>query len=262
MEYEININDLKKLISDSEKEREGLGRIVNPIFEKYTLEKKEVLEVCQIGKFVYKVDSEIQIVDKPQPPAPDFIIKHKSKLIGLEHTRILTENAREYLKIVNLVEYSSKVFEEKYPNQTLSASIEFKNDKFEFSQKDKKLYATLIADLVYQINSGEYIELPDFISDIRIRKHAEVTFHFKEKNWQSELLTLERLKEEILKKEQKINNYEKSEINILEYWLVLLIGSLSSVSYELSETENYSTDSKFDRVYLMSDFSAEIIRVK
>jgi len=262
MKFEINRDEIKKLISDFKKESEELGRIVNPIFEKYKLEKKEVLEVCQIGKFVYKVDSEIQIVDKPQPPAPDFIIKYKSKLIGLEHTRILTENAREYLKIANLVEYSSKIFEEKYPNLTISASVEFKNDKFEFTQKDKKLYATLIADLVYQINLGKYTELPDFISDIRIRKHSEVTFHFKEKNWQSELLTLERLKEEILKKEQKINNYEKSDINLLEYWLVLLIGSLSSVSYELSETENYSTDSKFDRVYLMSDFSAEIIRVK
>jgi len=135
MKFEININDIKKLISDSEKESEELGRIVNPIFEKYTLERKEILEVCQIGKFVYK------IVEKPQPPAPDFIIKHKSKLIGLEHTRILTKDARKYLKIVNLVEYSSKIFEEKYSNLTISAGIEFKNDELEYSQKEKKVYA-------------------------------------------------------------------------------------------------------------------------
>jgi len=75
-------------------------------------------------------------------------------------------------------------------------------------------------------------------------------------------LTLERLKEEIQKKEQKILNYKTSDLNIFEYWLVLLIGSLSSVSYELNEAVNYKTDSKFDRVYLMSDFSADIIRVK
>jgi len=121
---------------------------------------------------------------------------------------------------------------------------------------------TLIADLVYQINLGENIELPDFITDIRIKRHSKVTFYYKEKNWQPEPLTLERLKEEILKKEQKILNYKTSDIDILEYWLVLLIGSLSSVSYELNETVNYKTDSKFDRVYLMSDFSADIIRVK
>jgi len=262
MKFEINMNDLKKFFSDSKKEREELRQIVNPILEKYTLQKKEELEVCQIGKFVYKIDSEIQIVEKPQPPAPDFIIKHKSKLIGLEHTRILTKNASKYLRIVNLVEYSSQVFEEKYPNLTVSAGIEFKNDELVYSQKEKKVYATLIADLVYHMNLGEYIEFPDFITDITIQRHSKVTFYYKEENWQPELLTLERLKEEIHKKEQKILNYKTSDINILEFWLVLLIGSLSSVSYELNEAVNYKTDSKFDRVYLMSDFSADIIRVK
>jgi len=262
MKFEINMDEIKKLFSDFKKESEDLGRIINPIFEKYKLEKKEVLEVCQIGKFVYKVDSEIQIIEKPQPPAPDFIIKQKSKIIGLEHSRILTKNANKYLRIVNLVEYSSKVFQEKYPNLTISAKIEFKNDELEYSQKEKKVYATLIADLVYQMILGEYIEFPDFITDIRILRHSKVTFYYKEKKWQPEPLTLERLKEEIHKKEQKILNYKTSDINILEYWLVLLIGSLSSVSYELNEAVNYKTDSKFDRVYLMSDFSAEIIRVK
>ena len=256
------MDEIKKLFSDFKKESEDLGRIINPIFEKYKLEKKEVLEVCQIGKFVYKVDSEIQIIEKPQPPAPDFIIKQKSKIIGLEHSRILTKNANKYLRIVNLVEYSSKVFQEKYPNLTISAKIEFKNDELEYSQKEKKVYATLIADLVYQMILGEYIEFPDFITDIRILRHSKVTFYYKEKKWQPEPLTLERLKEEIHKKEQKILNYKTSDINILEYWLVLLIGSLSSVSYELNEAVNYKTDSMFDRVYLMSDSTAKIIRVK
>ncbi|WP_245939486.1 hypothetical protein [Tenacibaculum gallaicum] len=47
-----------------------------------------------------------------------------------------------------------------------------------------------------------------------------------------------------------------------ELWLVLLIGSLSSVSYELNESENYEMESEFDRVYLMADFDAKILRVK
>jgi hypothetical protein len=258
----MNKDEIKKLISNFVNESEELGLIVNPIFEKYTLEKKEILEVCQIGKFVYKVDSEIQIIEKPQPPAPDFILRHKSKLIGLEHTRILTKNASKYLRLVNLVEYSSKVFDKKYPNLTISAAIEFKNDELEYSQKEKKVYATLIADLVYQMILDEYIEFPEFITDIRILPHSKVTFYYKEKNWQPKPLTLDRLKEEIQKKEQKIPNYKTSDINILEYWLVLLIGSLSSVSYELNEAVNYKTDSMFDRVYLMSDSTAKIIRVK
>ena len=84
----IDINAVKKLLIDSKVESDGLGKIINPIIEKYNLPKKEIIEVCQIGKFIYKVDSEIIITEKPNPPRPDFIIKNDSKYIGLEHTRI------------------------------------------------------------------------------------------------------------------------------------------------------------------------------
>jgi hypothetical protein len=56
--------------------------------------------------------------------------------------------------------------------------------------------------------------------------------------------------------------YKTSEKQLTELWLVLLMGSLSSVSYELNESENYQMESKFDRVYLMADFDAKILRVK
>lgn len=72
----------------------------------------------------------------------------------------------------------------------------------------------------------------------------------------------ERLEKEIRKKEAKIKIYKTAETELSEYWLVLLIGSLSSASYELDENENYQTESEFDRVYLMADFDAKIIRVK
>ena len=71
-------------------------------------------------------------------------------------------------------------------------------------------------------------------------------FSYKEKNWRSEYLTKERLEKEIRKKETKLEIYKKDEKEISEYWLVLLIGSLSSASYELNENENYEMESKFD----------------
>ncbi|MDC1011769.1 hypothetical protein OAQ04_00795 [Flavobacteriaceae bacterium] len=45
MNFEINKDDLKKLIESSKKESVDLGKTINPILEKYNLEKKEVLEV-------------------------------------------------------------------------------------------------------------------------------------------------------------------------------------------------------------------------
>lgn len=41
-----------------------------------------------------------------------------------------------------------------------------------------------------------------------------------------------------------------------------MVGSLNSASFEPAENTDYRTESKFDRVYLMSDFNEEIIEIK
>lgn len=262
MNISISAKYVEKVISDFNKKYEGLGDVIYPILNNKTLVKKEILEVCQIGKFVYLIDSNIRIIDKPNPPSPDFIIVHDSQLIGLEHTRIISDNANKKLKVFNLVEYASKTFENKYPNQPVFASFEFCNDEFEFKQNEKKVLAAQIADVVYRKLSGDYVELPDFLSEIRIQKHSKVSFSFKERNWQPQPLSLAKLELEIRKKEEKIPFYKLSDNELSEIWLVLLIGSLSSTSFEIDQRIKYKIDSEFDRVYLMSDFEGLIIRVK
>jgi len=262
MRFEINIEELKKLIAESNIEKDELGKIINPILGKYNLKKKEILEVCQIAKFVHRIISDIQIVDKPKPPAPDFIIKYDDKLIGLEHTRILTKDAPRYLKIVSLLDYAKEIYSEKYPKINVNATISIKNDKLDYKQNEKAALAKEIADLVYACHLNKNFVLPEFINKIRTTKHSRITFNYSEKNWESKYLTRERLIEEIQKKEKKINEYKKSKFDLSQIWLVLLIGSLNSVSYRLNDKENYKTDSIFDRVYLKTDFDDDIIRIK
>ena len=262
MKLEINQEHLIKLISDFKKDSDGLGQIINPILDNHNLEQKEILEVCQIGKFIYKIDSEIKILQKPKPPNPDFIIEHQKLLIGLEHTQILTEDAKRYFKIKTLIDYAEKIYSSKYPDENVHASISIKNDQLDYKQNEKSDIAKLIADLVYNLKSGNQINLPEFITEIRTTFHSQISFSYDEKNWQSKFLTKARLQQEIQKKEKKINGYKSGDLILTEFWLVLLIGSLNSVSYKLDDNENYETHSKFDRVYLMADFGAKIIRVK
>ena len=262
MNLQIDIEEIKKLIERSKKEKEELGQIIYPIFENFELNKQEILEVCQIGKFAYKIDSEIRIIDKPQPPNPDFTIELSGKIIGLEHTQILTEDAQRYFRVKTLLDYAEQIFEQKYPNINVHATISVQNDEWNYSQKDKPKLAEQIADYVQWTRLKSDFELPEKITKIRTTKHSQVSFSYKEKNWQAEYLKRERLKTEIQKKETKISGYKTSEKQLAELWLVLLMGSLSSVSYELNESENYQMESKFDRVYLMADFDAKILRVK
>lgn len=254
--------DIENLLHDFNKERDELGKIIFPIVEKYNLPQKELIEVCQIGKFIYKLNENLFIIDKPNPPRPDFILKNHSKLIGLEHTRIFSENSEKYNRIRSLFEYSEKVFAKLYPNEKVFASISIYNDIFEYKQFEKRELAENIAQYIQSLITNQEGQKPDFIENIKLMKHSNVSFNFDEKNWQGPYLTNERLNEEIKKKEAKLQIYKRNESEISEYWLILLIGSLSSVSYQLNENEDYKNDSDFDRVYLMADFDAKIIRVK
>lgn len=262
MNFEFDKEQFKKQIETFKKESAELGNVINPILEKFDLNKQETLEVCQIGKFAYKINSDIRILDKPQPPSPDFIIELNNNLIGLEHTQILTEDARRYFGIKTLLDYAEKIFKQKYPNINVHATISVQNDKWNYSQKEKPRLAEQIADYVQWTRLEKDFELPKKITNIKTTIHSQVSFSYEEKNWQAEYLTRERLKSEIGKKESKILGYKKSEKQLTELWLVLLIGSLSSVSYELNETEINEMESKFDRVYLMSDFDAKILKIK
>jgi hypothetical protein len=152
MNIEINREDIKKLMESVKKEREDLGKIIYPILNNFELEKKEILEVCQIGKFAHKIDTEIRITDKPKPPNPDFIIEYKSALIGLEHTQILTTDASRYFKIKNLLDYAKQIFEKKYPNTNVLATISIQNDELNYKQSEKSILAEKIADMVNVAN--------------------------------------------------------------------------------------------------------------
>jgi hypothetical protein len=258
----MEINGLEEFLVNFNKEHDELGKIINPILENYKLPDKEILEVCQIGKFVYKLDSSIKIIDKPKPPDPDFIITYKDKLVGLEHTRIYSKDAEYYNRIKSLIDYSEKLYRAKYPNEKIHAQISILNDKMDFKKNEKHKLAEEMAEYIYNFSKDFNSLRPTFISKLKTSIHSLVSFTYCEKNWQSPYLTKERLEVEIHKKENNIENYKTGRKDISNYWLVLFIGSLSSVSYQLDKNIDYAMDSKFDRVFLMTDFEAQIIIIK
>ena len=78
----IDLNDIETGIEALKKQSHDMDLIINLIINKYNLQNKEKLEVCQIGKFLYRINPELRIADKPQPPNPDFILNVGNKKIG------------------------------------------------------------------------------------------------------------------------------------------------------------------------------------
>ncbi len=254
---------MEKVIDAIKKQRAEMGLIINPLINNYKLEDKEILEVCQVGKFLYKINPELRIADKPKPPNPDFIFKVDNKIIGLEHTRIVDPTRSQiFFSISNLFDSAAKEYNVNYPSNYISATFRLKNDKLEFRQQDKKQLIKKINSFVNDAIKGNYDNQPDFIKRIAIVPNSIVSFSYLEDSFSVEKLTIEDLKSAISIKETKLKKYYQQSSLINEFWLVLMVGSLNSASFELDENTNYKTASIFDKVFLMSDFSEEIVEIK
>jgi hypothetical protein len=259
----IDLKDIESGIEALKKQSHDIGLIINPIINKYNLQDKEKLEVCQIGKFLYRINPELRIADKPQPPNPDFIIKVENKIIGLEHSRIIdSEKSQSVYSISNLFDTAAKKFQIENPESKICATFRLKNDILNFPQRDKEKLVKIINQFVCEAINRNYQNQPDFIEEIVIMPNEVVSFSYLGNNFSGKTLTTLELQNAISNKEKKLEKYYSQSNSINEFWLVLMVGSLNSASFELEENTDYRTESKFDRVYLMSDFSEEIIEVK
>lgn len=259
----IAFHDMEMGIEVLKKQDHDMGLIINPVINKYALKDKEILEVCQIGKFLYRINPELRIADKPQPPNPDFILEVGNKIIGLEHTRIVdSEKSQNVYSISNLFAAAAKEYQESHPESKICATFRLKNDTLNFEQRDKRKIIQTISAFVNEARMGDFQNQPDFIDEIVIMPNSVVSFSYLENNFRGKVLTPLELRNAISIKEAKLEKYYSQSNSINEFWLVLIVGSLNSASFELDENIDYRMESKFDRVYLMSDFSVEIIEVK
>lgn len=251
----LDLNNLEDSLADFLEKDFALGQIINPVLDKFHFEKKEVIEICHIGKFLLNIDPNIKIIDKPRPPNPDFILNFNGLLIGLEHTRIVdVQKASSYYRIVNLFDIAASDFMTKYPEKHICATFKLKNDNLDFKENEKKYYIQLINNFVLAASNGDFSSQPYFIEKIRIMPNSIVSFSYLENNFTGKELSKEEMQKSIFKKEEKLQKYYSQNDQIQKFWLVLMVGSLSSISFKINDNINYRTDSIFDKVYLMEDF--------
>ncbi len=265
MDINIDREKLKEGIGELKKHNMGLSEIINPIIIKYpSLKEKEIMELCQIGKFLYNIDPNSRILEKSFPPSTDFIINIDGKKVGLEHTRVMDADSfkvRNYQSIVNLIEYRAATkFRKEYPDKLFQVNFFLKKDTLNIKANEKGILVDQINNYLIDIINLGTSNKPDFIESVEIMRHSQLSFSFIENNHEGGKLSFDRLEKEVRKKEGKLTGY-KSKVSLDEYWLVLMVGSLNSVSLKIDESVNYQIQSTFDRVYIKSDFDDKIIKV-
>ena len=227
------------------------------------LSDQNSLEACQIAKFLCQLGDDNPKLQKNE--SPDFIVTFSNGLkIGLEHMRILTEFGKSINSLKSLIQKAENEFREKYTQENkVFAGIAFHNDYFAFTKTEQPKYAGEIADYVYYVLNNIESQRPNYLKKVRVdRFHDRIGFVYDYDEWKHIALTRKILQKSILSKESKLSKYNGCDQDIDEYWLVVVIGALSSASYELDSQVDYRMDSSFDRVFLFCDFDANIISIK
>jgi hypothetical protein len=115
-----------------------------------------------------------------------------------------------------------------------------------------------ISKYVYEIiTSGQTIEKPSYIDNIRIMKHSQVSFCYNPGGYVVNNLDKESLENAILKKEPLVEKYQTNS-GLQRQWLLIVIGSTSPDSFEFSDSQfKIEMNSKFEKIFLMEDFNAK-----
>jgi hypothetical protein len=263
MPKKYKLHQINEAIEDLKKDHIGLGNILNPWITGDLNKRNDTTALCQVGSFIYNFDPKGSIISIPKPPKQDFIIEIQGKKIGLEHTRIMNkEKEGTYNSIQSLFDSAALKFKEHYPTKKICATIRLLNDTLEISKNSNR------NELINEICSATYLESegvrcwPNYITRIKVMPNEKISFSYLEDNFNGEKLSLNVLEERIKEKEIKLEKYYQLDKNIDTFWLLLMVGSLSSASYELDDTINYKLDSKFDKVFLKHDFEGTIVEVK
>lgn len=256
----FNITKLKEMVQTVEESNMLIDAIIRP-FVADNLNRKQGLELCQVGKFLSLLDAPSSIVERRE--SPDFIISFDGETIGLEHESIIDEKiASDYRSVSDLFNDAAKQFSHKYPDNKILANIYLSVDRLVFKKHERAVFIDQIVEFISNyLNDSKTIK-PYFIERLSVSKHSGVKFVYNSGAHYVEPLNEERLISAIRKKEVRINNYiQKSKI--IKQWLLLTTGTYGPDSFDYGESPfHIEVKTNFDRIYLLEDFNSCLWRIK
>ena len=252
----IDPEELKKAISKIKENQKCLNEIIGPFLTK-DLSRNQVIELCQVGKFIWLLDPSATIVRHDD--SPDFIISVNGKKIGLEHERVFNTSLVEKNKsLTKLFDDAAEVFKRRYPDVNILANIRLENDDFTFKKVETAKMKNEIADYVFSLITAKTVLKPSVIEKVHIMPHTQLAFCYNPGAYIVNDIEADELKKAVLKKEPRIDKY-RMKSGIQEQWLLIVIGSASPDSFEFSNNPfKLEIQTKFGKVFLLEDISDQI----
>ncbi len=204
---------------------------------------KRILELSHLASFgialwdseIINTIDEIEVINLSLQP--DFIIRFKDELIGIELAQIKNDRAKEIGSLNNILKNSAKVFRKKYPNISILANIEFAEKSDIFDHNKESTYNTISKILFHEYSSHTQM----------------VDFALSGAYW-SGVLDSELVNRRIAAKESKIEDYKKGS-KLDKIWLLLIVSGASPDSnYSYIPFDKIKGNGIFESIYLLDDF--------
>src|SRR5674476_1480499 len=93
----IDIEYLNESINQMKERIESLDKIIRPFLNDNN-NRKQNIELCQVGKLLTSLDGRLSILDRRE--SPDFIICYNGEIIGLEHEEIVDNNLAKSIRSI------------------------------------------------------------------------------------------------------------------------------------------------------------------
>lgn len=220
--------------------------------------KKKIIELCHIGKFLMFFDNQYKIEKVCEEP--DFIITNGKNIIGLEHQVLIDSKSKEREGFFNnLIKLSEKELRKDTDLPNFLANV-YVNPYFQGKINKKQELVKEISQIVkIYIQTGKLIE-SEIIDRISSMKHSQISLSPIMGAWRQKEINEDLIKNAIKKKEKKIDNYLKN--THAPQWLLIVIGSLGESSYQIENEFDLTIETKFNKVYVMEDFSTNLYEMK
>jgi hypothetical protein len=249
---------LNKEYSSVENYRLLIDKFVRELDEDSNKNKQKILEVCHVGKFLMFFENKYQIERLFEEP--DFIIANGDIRIGLEHQILIDKKSKETEGFfTNLCEHAERELRKDKNLPNFLANI-YINPYFIGKIAEKKKLIDEICYLVkLHIQTGEIPE-NEIIERIFSMKHSRISLSSNMGAWWQKEVKEELIINAVKKKEKKIENY----LNNIKgpQWLLIVIGGVGESSYRLASDFDLAFETKFDKVYVLEDFSTKLFEIK
>jgi hypothetical protein len=222
--------------------------------------KKLSIETCHTAKFICQLDDTIEIVRKMEKP--DFLIRYQDRSIGLEHEILVKQESKQKEgSISDLVRGLEEEFRINHPEKKLLLTV-FPHPYLKFRKAEKPRISREVMILIENFINDNKLPENGFIDRLTVMPHSRLDFSCNLGGWCQSNLDENNLNTAIIKKEVKISGYKRNS-GTTEQWLLIVIGGLGESSYEIETLDAFrnKTETKFDRVYLLEDFRANLYEV-